>query len=426
MNATLLTALAWLAAPAHAGGTPKVIRYDSYREDGEFTFGAFFPDPEDGLGKYNCMAQVYSFDDEDFPLVPTELRMFWAGEGAGAASEVLLKIYFYHYESYAADIWTMAAGQYRLLDQEVVLLDGISLEGTWVELNLAENGFDFDGDPDISGNQPITYGSIVASVCYENEQTMPAIAFDNDGYKPEPVPEDDEDIVADHDTSQFRSMIYWNGLWSNLYDYLMNTFEFAEGGDLIMRLVVDTQWEEDEEDEDPEEGVIAGLSLRSVSPESQQAGDTKTMLITGVGINDGAEAFVGGVALTGMEVLPLSIIEDSGEVTEGQTLSGTTSSALEVGLHSVLVRNPDGEQSMLEDAFRVTDGSGSGGDSWDGGGTADGAGGSSDGWEDDDDDDDDDDSKSICGYNKHRPNGLGWIWLLVPLLISRRSDSAQG
>ena len=87
------------------------------------------------------MAQVYSFDDADFPLVPTELRMFWAGEGAGDASEVLLKIYFYHYEGFAADQWVMAEGQYWLLDQEVVLLDGISNEGTWVDLNLANNGF---------------------------------------------------------------------------------------------------------------------------------------------------------------------------------------------------------------------------------------------------------------------------------------------
>ena len=79
MIAMLMTA-GLLAGDAYAGGSPKLIRYDSYADDGDFIFGAFF-DGMEGLGKFNCMAQVYSFDDADFPLVPTELRMFWAGEG---------------------------------------------------------------------------------------------------------------------------------------------------------------------------------------------------------------------------------------------------------------------------------------------------------------------------------------------------------
>lgn len=345
MIGTMLLGLGLIGGDAVAGGSPKLIRYDSYLDDGDFTFGAYFQ--EEGLGKFNCMAQVYSFDDADFPLVPTELRMFWAGEGAGAASEVLLKIYFYHYEGFAADEWTMAAGQYRLLDQEEVLLDGISLEGTWVELDLAQNGFDFDGDPDLDGKQPITYGSIVANVCYENEQTMPAIAFDNDGYKPEPVPEDDEDIVSGHETSQFRSLIYWNGLWANLYNYLLYTFEFDQGGDLIMRLVIEAQWEEDEEE------VLGDLVLRSVSPQSQVVGDSETMLITGEGIDQNAEAFVGTEALTDVVVRSTSITDDDGDTSTGQALNGRTSADLPEGDYDVTVRNPNGEEYVLEDAFSV-------------------------------------------------------------------------
>ncbi len=348
MIGTMLLGLGLLGGDAIAGGSPKLIRYDSYADDGDFTFGAFFQ--EDGLGKFNCMAQVYSFDDSDFPLVPTELRMFFAGEGAGAASEVLLKIYFYHYDGFAADEFTMAAGQYRLLDQEVVLLDGISLEGTWVELDLAQNGFDFDGDPDLEGKQPLTYGSVVASVCYENEQTTPAIAFDNDGYKDEPVPEDDEDIVSGHETSQFRSLIYWNGLWDNLYTYLLNTFEFADGGDFIMRLVIDAQWEEDDEDD-----VLGDLSLRSVAPQSQEEGSYTTMLITGEGIDPLADAFVGTVKLEGVIVRATSITEDDGDITNGQALNGKTSPDLEIGDYDVMVRNPNGEEFVLEDAFSVVE-----------------------------------------------------------------------
>ena len=103
MYLPILLGISIVTASAQADGTPKIIRYDSYADEGPdgFTFGAYFQ--EEGLGKFNCMAQVYSFEDADFPLVPTQLRMFFAGEGAGAASEVELKIYFYHYEGQAAD-----------------------------------------------------------------------------------------------------------------------------------------------------------------------------------------------------------------------------------------------------------------------------------------------------------------------------------
>ena len=338
-----------LGSPAFAGGSPKLIRYDSYTDDGNFNYGAFFPDSATGLGQYNCMAQVYSFEDDDFPLVPTELRMFWAGEGAGTASEVYLKIYFYHYEGYAADRWTMAEGQYRLLDQELVLLEGISNEGTWVELNLEMNGFDFDGDPDVEGKQPITYGSIVTNVCYENEQSSPAIAFDTDGYAAEPVPEDDEDIVSGHETTQFRSLIYWNGLWTDLYTYLLNTFEYANGGDLIMRLVIEAQWEPDDEE------VSGDLSLRAVSPQSQEVGNSEVMLITGLGIDSQAEALVGTEPLSRVMVRDTSLTEEDGSNLPGRALNGYTSPDLEVGEYDVTVRNPDGSEFVLEDAFNVVE-----------------------------------------------------------------------
>jgi MYXO-CTERM domain-containing protein len=349
MIGTMLLGLGLVAGNANAGGSPKLVRYDSYADDGDFTWGAYFTEAP-GFGKFNCMAQVYSFEDADFPLVPTQLRMFWAGEGAGAASEVLLKIYFYHYEGQAADEWTMAAGQYTLLDQEIVLLEGISLDGTWVELDLAMNGFDFDGDPDLDGKQPLTYGSVVANVCYENDQNSPAIAFDNDGYRVEPIPEDDEDIVSGHETSQFRSLIYWNGLWANLYNYLLYTFEYPDGGDLIMRLVIDAQWEEDDDD-----GIVGDLSLRSVSPQSQEQGNFATMLITGEGIDANATAFVGSEPLLDVIVRATSITEDDGDITSGHALNGKTNPDLELGDYDVTVRNPNGDEFVLEDAFSVVE-----------------------------------------------------------------------
>ena len=416
--APVLTLLSLSAGPAHSRGTPKVIQYDSYDEgevyeDDGYIWGDYFSETP-GLGRFNCMAQVYSFEDADFPLVPTELQMLWAGEGAGDASEVSLKIYFYHYEGYAADSYTMAAGQYRLLDQELVLLADMSNEGTWVDLDLEMNGFDFDGDPDREGNQPITYGSIIANVCYENEQSSPAIAMDTDGYTVEPTSAGDEDIVSGHETSQFRSLIYWNGLWSDLHSYLLNTFGFADGGDLIMRLKVDVQWEPNEED------MSVDLLLQSVSPASQVFGDSEGMLITGVGIDANAEAFVGTFPLSDVVVRDATVTGDDGSTTPGRALSGYTSPNLNPGRYDITVRNPDGTAYILEDAYTVTREGGSDGDGWLGDGFSGSDNVSDDGW---DDGDDSDDGKSGCGCVHANPSTLSSIWLLVPLVAYRRRGS---
>ncbi len=340
MIASMLMGFGLISGSAHAA--EKLIRYDSYpmgigeeHDPEQFIFGAFF-DGQPGLGKYSCMAQVYSFEDEDYPLVPTELRVFWAGEGAGAASEVLLKIYFYLYEG-DADAWSMAAGQYDLLDVEEVLLDEISLEGTWKHINLAESGFNFDGDKDTEGRQPIEYGSIVANVCYENEQTMPSIAFDVDGFRTEPLPEGDEEILTGHETSQFRNMIYWNGLWTDLHTYLMNTFGYDGAGDFIMRLVIDAQWELDTGGEGP-----SNLIVDQVVPEEQLEGESVSVLISGLNIDQNASARIGEYELSSVTV--------GGD---GETMNGRTNKEMKPGVYAVVVTNPDGSEVAFEDAFTV-------------------------------------------------------------------------
>ena len=357
----LLTAalgLSTMVTPAFAEGTPKLIRYDSYAEDPEdILVGEYFPDPETGFGKFNCMSMVYSFDEEDYPLVPTELRMFWAGEGAGEASELLLKIYFYWYEGDAADQFTMRAGQYRMLDQEVVLLTNIPLEGTWVELNLAENGFDFDGDPDTEGKQPIEYGSVIASVCYENAQSSPALAMDTDGWKDEPLPEDDDDFIEGHETSKFRSLIYWNAVWSDLDTYLVDTFGFGDGGDFIMRMVINANWEDyGQEGGGGSSGTGAGggggstdcqqgdWDLRSIQPDTIDVGLRENVFIGSTYmIPDQSVARIGQ-----WEVLDAQVTTTCG-------LIGETDPDMEPGTYDVTVESPDGTSRVLEDAFTVAE-----------------------------------------------------------------------
>ena len=108
--------------------------------------------------------------------------------------------------------------------------------------------FDFDGDPISKVSSPSRTGRLSQMFAMKMSRPCPAIAMDTDGYKPEPIPENDEDILEGRETSQFRSLIYWNGLWTDLHTYLMDTFDFPDGGDFIMRLVIEAQWEEDDEE----------------------------------------------------------------------------------------------------------------------------------------------------------------------------------
>ncbi len=358
MFGTAALGLGLLVSPVLAEATPKLIRYDSFAEDPEdIIVGAYFPDPDTQFGKYNCMAQVYSFDEADYPVVPTELRMFWAGEGVGEQSELLLKIYFYWYEGDAADQFTMKAGQYRLLDQEVVLLTNIPFDGAWVNLDMETNGFDFDGDPDTEGKQPITYGSVIASVCYENAQYSPALAMDTDGWKDEPLPEDDDDFIEGHETSQFRSLIFWNAVWMDLDSYLVGTFGFEDGGDFIMRLVINANWDDyGQEGGGGSSGTGAGggggstdcsdgdWDLRSIQPDTIDVGLRENVFIGSTHLIP-----ANSVARIGSwEVLDAQVTTTCG-------LIGETDPDIEPGTYDVTVEAPDGTARVLEDAFTVVE-----------------------------------------------------------------------
>ena len=243
MLAPLLLGLGTLINTASAD--PQQIRYDSYADDGDMLYGGYFAGKE-GLGKNSCMAQVYSFEPEHFPLMPTGMKLFWGGEGAGVTSEALMTIYIDWYEG-EADADTMQAGLYQRLEQQTILVNGTDIEGTWQDLDFAQEGMTFDFEPDVDGDQPITFGSLIVQICYDNVQALPEIAMDTNGFADEPLPENDDDFIVGHETSQFRNLIYWNGLWETLQDYLMAEFGFSAatdgGGDFIMRLNIDAQYQ---------------------------------------------------------------------------------------------------------------------------------------------------------------------------------------
>ena len=277
MLATSILALGLLSGSAQA--VPEMVRYDSYADDGDHIWGGYFPDPDAGFGKNNCMAMVYSFTEDQYPLIPTGMRIFWAGEGAGVTQEAMMRLYVEWYEG-EADEFVMAAGSFtERLEQERFLVAGIDLEGTWQELDFATEGIEIDFEPDVPGVQPITFGSLVMSICYVNEQMFPEIAMDSNGFEPEPLPESGDVHLEGHETSRFRSLIYWNGVWQTSDQYLRENFGFDGAGDFIMRLLIDAQVDET--------GASASCPLSeewnpdTISPAKAYAGDRQNVIITG-------------------------------------------------------------------------------------------------------------------------------------------------
>jgi hypothetical protein len=371
MFAPLLLGLGLLTPPASAD--PQQIRYDSYADDGDMMWGGYFMG-FDGLGMDNCMAVVYSFEEAHFPLMPTGLKIFWAGEGAGVTSEALMTFYIDWYEG-DADADTMRAGLYSRLEQKTILVSGIDLEGTWQEIDFETERMTFDFEPDVDGDQPITYGSVIVSVCYDNRQGLPEIAMDTNGWKDEPLPSGDDDFIEGHETSKFRNLIQWNHRWDMLDTYLIEQFGYTDGGDFIMRLNIDAQHKASgsslscQQSED--------WNVLTVHPNVAEAGQSTDVLIAGdYNFPDNSTAQIGSYDL--VDVSPNT---DCG-------IEARVDKHVPEGSYDVVVSAPDGSQMTLENGFTVQP-------SKDGG----------------------------CGYtNQRQGRALWWLPLIGMGLLVRRRD----
>jgi hypothetical protein len=328
--------LALIASPVSAA--PQQIRYDSYADDGDMLYGGYFSELE-GLGMNNCMAVVYSFEKEHFPLMPTGLKIFWAGEGAGVASEALMTIYIDWYEG-EADADIMRAGMYSRLEQKTILITGVDLEGTWVDIDFERERMTFDFEPDVEGLQPITFGSVIVSACYDNRQTFPEIAMDTNGWMDEPPPVSDDDFIVGHETSKFRNLIQWNFRWDTLDTFLLEQFDFDGGGDFIMRLNIDAQYEVVDD-----AGVCTeneDWTVDSIQPAVATAGQSTKVLIRGdYNFPEGATVKLGSYDLA--DVSPNS---DCG-------IQGRISKEIPAGTYDVVVSAPDGSERSLLGAITI-------------------------------------------------------------------------
>ena len=161
------------------------------------------------------------------------------------------------------------------------------------------------------------------------ESTYPQIARDTDGNN-------------HHD----RNWIYdTNGNWVQSFNYLVL-------GDWLMRANVlsaaapsdtdtDTDSDSDVDTDADSDSDLDVLALDQIIPDSMSVGEPVDVVLIGAGFADEAEARIGGLGLTGLNVL------------NEETINGRVPSSLPVGLHDVEVINPDGESIYYAAAFEV-------------------------------------------------------------------------
>ncbi len=376
---SLLLSLMLIGGESQAAET--LLRYDHYATVGD----AFFSDLG-GLYAGECWATVYEPEEDDYPIKPTELHVLIGGD----PDELLSTIRIWNYLG-VADSAAMNAGLATEIDREEVLIKPNETTGTMHEIVLEDNGFNLD---------PIEEGSIVVAVCFENEQFMPIVGMDTDGY------EELGDTGAASSAAS-RYMILkgggggpWYGLdeWIPdgvlLPDYVTGG-EFAPG-DFVMRLVVDTRVEigggEGPGSQDAE--------IYTITPDSQEAGQSVPVLIQGVGMDAGATASVGTLDLTAVSVTPFEgecgtgaccvadtcydYTYDECKDAKGTTfqlgvscmsstvecptttevgacvdlLNGKTDKALEAGVYDVKIITSSGDEVLLPAAYTVVEAKG--------------------------------------------------------------------
>ncbi len=146
-----------------------------------------------------------------------------------------------------------------------------------------------------------------------------------------------------------------NWLWAK-------TSMFGVAGDWAIR-AADTPWDgeipsdddtpsddddataDDDDDDatsDDDDTTPEALDLDSLVPSSTEEGSPVQFTVTGAGFVAGTELFLGGLRVSDLQV------------SSDNAMSGTTPSALPVGIHDLSVSRPDGGTDSLPRAFEVT------------------------------------------------------------------------
>jgi MYXO-CTERM domain-containing protein len=164
--------------------------------------------------------------------------------------------------------------------------------------------------------------------------TYPQIARDNDGNT-----HNDRNWIYDVDGNYVRSINYLV-----MGDWLMRVnveTAAAPSGDAD----TDTDADSDVDADNDTDSDVDVLALGQITPSTMVVGEAVDVVLLGSGFTADVEVNIGGLSLTGLDVL------------NSETIDGRVPSAIPAGIHDVEVQIPGGDSVVLEGAFEVTDGS---------------------------------------------------------------------
>jgi MYXO-CTERM domain-containing protein len=312
--------LALLAFPSSAIAGYKLLKNDGFESGMHAAF-------QGGFGDGECWGVVYVPDPGDYPFE-------WVAVDAligGSSMHAMFDIAFYELNS------SNLANATRI-DDSAIYLTGSSSSYQRIDLQ----------DAKLEVTLPtVESGNVAVAMCLEGHSGYPAIARDTDGM-----------------AHANRNYIFAHGAWYQSSMFLLT-------GDWIQRLCIETDnvvGDECDVDADSDAdtdtdtdadadsdadsdadtdtawdsvAVPDELGLLSITPAQMNVGEPVDVVLLGSGFEDGMDARIGGLDLTGLTVV------------NTETLQGRTPSSLTAGSHDVEVALDNGDNAYLAGAFTV-------------------------------------------------------------------------
>ena len=303
---------ALISGTASAGST--WIANDTFTGEGSIAI-------QDGFATYECWASVFATDElaASGPLTLKAVRTLIGGSSGNNFFIVQFR------QMVSADINTSA-----MLGEEGVSVTGSTESYNDLQISDLELGL-----PQVNS------GDIAVAMCFDESSI-------------------DSPSIANADS--FNGTQNQNWIYVASHNVWMKSSDLGVQGDWIMRLCVEADHISgscgDESDTIDGNGENGGgddggsdtgsdaLSLLQVTPASAAEGESVDVVLIGAGFVDGAEARIGGISLTGTEVL------------NSETISGRTPTSLPAGDHDVEVVLPSGDNDYIAGGFTVGGGCG--------------------------------------------------------------------
>ncbi|MFH1467516.1 MAG: hypothetical protein ABIO70_24235 [Pseudomonadota bacterium] len=298
--------LSLLTPPTFAG--TRLLQNDGFTGEGEVGFQGGFVDGE-------CWGVVYVPQATDYPF-----NLAYADTLVGGSSGS---------EFFGIDVYQVTTSS----------MSGTLLGSGAVQITGSQESFSrIDFSEAIEDVLPsIDSGNVAVSVCLDGFGGYPAIARDTDG-------------MAHAD----RNWVY-AGVGGGAYSWFQSN-QFGLTGDWIQRLCIeganisgdgcegdadaDGDADGDTDTDSDADADPGSFWVESITPDHADPGVPIDVYIKGGGFAEGIGAYIGGLAVSGIEVL------------DENTLEGRTPSALPEGVHDVEVQL-GGENDLIEAAFTV-------------------------------------------------------------------------